>query len=107
MTLRPARPHRTERVTVRLTPEERRVLEQRSAACELTVSTYMRRVALGAVPRQSAGTAGRATLYHLGRVGNNLNQLAHKANSTGRLTAERALLAALGELRALMREISS
>lgn len=106
MNLHPPPPRRDERVTVRLTAEERRLLERRAGDCGRTVSTFMRQAALGAVPRRSAGAAGRATLYHLGRIGNNLNQLAHKANATGRLTTERALLAALAELRALMREIS-
>lgn len=100
------RPHRLERITMRLTGQERQVLERRAADCSRTVSAYVREVALGSVPRRSAGAAGRETRYHLGRIGNNLNQLAHLANSSQRLRAERELLGALGELRAILGEIA-
>jgi hypothetical protein len=106
LNLNPPPPRRDERVTVRLTAEERRLLERRAGDCGRTVSTFMREAALGSVPRRSAGAAGRETRYHLGRIGNNLNQLAHKANSTGRLTAERELLATVAELRRILEEIS-
>ena len=106
MNRKPRRSHRLERVTVRLTADERRTLEERAAACDRSLSVFMREASLGAVPRRSAGAAGRETRYHLGRIGNNLNQLAHLANSSRRLRAERELLGALAELRAILKEIA-
>ena len=97
---------RGERVTVRLTVEERRVLEARARECGRTVSAYLRETALGAVPRRSAGVAGRKTRYQLARIGNNLNQLAHRANATRQVEAVEALLATLAKLDPLLDQLA-
>jgi len=46
-------------------------------------------------------------IRHLARIGNNLNQLAYVANATGRLPVERALDAALDELRAILLRVTA
>ena len=102
----PQRPHRVERVTVRLTGEERRLLERRAGECGRTVSAYLRETALGAVPRRSAGAAGRETRWHLARIGNNLNQLAYRANASGRVDAVETLRAVLAKLHPLLDELT-
>ncbi len=85
------RSHRTQRVTVRFTPEEIRVTSERAHECGRPVSTYMREVSLGSVPRARPHRIEKAAVYELGRIGNNLNQLAHIANTTGRLDDARRL----------------
>lgn len=97
---------RTERLEVRLSPEERQTLGARAQQCGKPVSTFVREVALGSVPRARPGQVDEKAVYHLGRIGNNLNQLARAANATGRLPDERRLKAALDELVAALRRLA-
>ena len=62
----------TEIVSVRLSPEERDSVRERAAICGKPISTYMREVALGSVPRVRRGHLERKTIYHLSRIGSNL-----------------------------------
>ena len=73
--------HRTCLLTVRLRPAELAALRERARECGLPPSRYVREVALGAVPRPRALAANQQALYHLARIGNNLNQLAKLNNS--------------------------
>ena len=88
----------TEIVSVRLSPEERDSVRERAAICGKPISTYMREVALGSVPRVRRGHLERKTIYHLSRIGSNLNQIARTANATGRLGDARKIEAAIEEL---------
>ncbi len=89
---------RTEVLRVRLAPEEREVIRARAEQCRKPVSTFVREVALGSVPRARPRRLEEKAVYHLGRIGNNLNQIARTANATGRLDEARQLDEALAEL---------
>ena len=97
---------RTEALLVRLAPGERRTIRDRAHLCGKGVSTYMREVALGAVPRARPRRLEQKTVYHLSRIGNNLNQLAYIANATGRLTDSRLIAQVLEELTTAIRRLA-
>ena len=102
-----ARPSlRSEALLVRLSPEEHRTIRDRADECGKPTSTYMREVALGAVPRAKPRRLEQEAVYQLGRIGNNLNQLAYVANATGRLAAENHLREVLAELLDAVRRIA-
>lgn len=97
---------RTEALLVRLAPEERRAIRERAHLCGKGASTYMREVALGSVPRARPQRLEQKAVYHLSRIGNNLNQLAHAANATGRLAESRRIMRALEELTEAIRRLA-
>lgn len=94
---------RTTHLTIRLTPDERRAIDDAAERAGLTAGSYARGVVLGApAPRQvRRPPVERAELARLlgeiGHVGANLNQLAHTAN-TGVDTDRGALLVVLKSL---------
>jgi uncharacterized protein (DUF1778 family) len=51
---------KSERIVVRLTPEDRALLERAAAADELELSTWVRRIALQTARRWAADVAARA-----------------------------------------------
>jgi hypothetical protein len=106
---------RTGHITIRLSPEEREALDAASERAGLMNGSYVRQVLFGAaMPRQvrrppiEKKELGRL-LGELGRVGNNLNQIAHATNAglpviradlakalEGLATVRDAILSALG-----------
>ena len=90
-------------VCVRLSEPERHALGEAAEAAGLTLSGYVRRVLLDApalrkARRPPVEKAELARLVaHIGKVGSNLNQLAHVANA-GYAVDGVALAAELGEL---------
>ena len=86
---------RGDTITVRVTPDERAVIDEHSMRRGLTVGAYMRAVALGDPgPRAKRripvdAKLLRRLLGEVGRVGNNLNQIAHVLNADGEETPER------------------
>lgn len=97
---------RTELLRVRLSAEERRTIRARAEECGKPTSTFVRELALGSVPRARPGRVEEKLIYHLGRIGNNLNQLARRANATGRLPERRSLDTVLEELLGALRRIA-
>ncbi len=89
---------KTEIVSVRMSPDELRAVGQRAHDCGKCLSTYMRIVALGSIPRARPRRIEQEAVYQLGKIGNNLNQLAKVANATGQIRRVKALERALGEL---------
>ena len=89
---------RTIRTTVRLSPQEHQALKERATDCGRQISTFMRESALGAIPRQRQPRIEREAVHQLARVGNNLNQLARAANTTGRAELSRRLDEVLQEV---------
>ncbi len=97
------RDHATERRTaflgIQLTPTERSELNAAAARQGARPSAYAREVifrrsaAIVAATRRNPEAAG--LLRELSAIGNNLNQLAHRANTARQIKAETALLAAL------------
>ena len=98
--------NRTELLRVRLSPGERQVIRARAEQCRKPTSTYVREVALGSVPRARPGRLEEKAIYHLGRIGNNLNQLAYVANATGRIDDTRRLHEVLDRLLQTIRHFS-
>lgn len=95
-------------MTLYVNPCELTQLQAKAEEARLPLSTFLRRAALG--HRISSVPAGSAQRWaDLGRLGNNINQLARKANA-GELLAleEDALLlqALLNEIHALRNEIA-
>ncbi len=58
----------------------------------------MRIVALGSIPRARPRRIEEKAVYQLGKIGNNLNQLAKVANATGQIRQVQSLEQALKEL---------
>ncbi|MFZ4859916.1 MAG: plasmid mobilization protein [Desulfuromonadaceae bacterium] len=93
-------------IRARLTVPERERLEAGADAAGLTLSAYVRRVVLAAPvgrrgkrPPEAKAELARL-LAQIGKIGSNLNQLAHAANAGAGVDG--ALLAAeLGELEAV------
>jgi hypothetical protein len=98
--------HRTERITVRLRPDERATLEQRARECGVPPSTFLRESALAAVPRARPGAIARETVHQLARVGNNLNQLARHSNAARRLRLAGRIERALARLEEILERLS-
>jgi hypothetical protein len=89
---------KTEIVSVRISPDELRAVAQRADDCGKCLSTYMRIVALGSIPRARPRRIEEKAVYELGKIGNNLNQLAKVANSTGQVRQVQRLEQALEKL---------
>jgi hypothetical protein len=95
-------------IAVRCTAQERAKIDENAAQAGLSVGAYLRSLALG-----SPGPRARRRppierkelarfLGHLGKVGSNVNQIAHAYNSRGRtpgLDDLTAIRMAVGELR--------
>jgi hypothetical protein len=96
---------------VRVSDEERAALEERAVAVGVTVASLLVDSALerplpaarAAVGAEEFVAVDRAVgllddlIAELGRIGNNINQLAHVANISGDVTTERRLRDALAE----------
>ncbi len=99
---------RTAHLTIRLTPDERAVIDNNADRAGLTSGSYARQVLLGApAPRQVRRPPVERKevvrlLGQLGYVGNNLNQIARAINS-GEEGDQQALVQGLGDLH-LMRD---
>jgi hypothetical protein len=61
---------------------------------------------LGTIPRARPRRVEEKAIYHLGRIGNNLNQLAFVANATGRLGDTRHLHEVLNQILRAIRHLS-
>ncbi len=92
--------HRQPR-TVRFHDHEWQQLLERARACGLQRGRYVRETALGAVPR---GLGDKQLLHQLARLGNNLNQLAKRANE-GQVLPLSQILECLQEVHAAARRI--
>ncbi len=99
-------PKQTVVVSVRLSTEERELLSERAVICGKPISTFIREVSLGSVPKARPGHLERKAIYHLSRIGNNLNQLARTANATGQLEDARRIEAALEEVTRAIERLS-
>ncbi|MGB5162943.1 MAG: plasmid mobilization relaxosome protein MobC [Thermoanaerobaculia bacterium] len=88
---------------VRFAPEEWDKIRARAAEVRLPPSTYVRQTSLG---YRLSGRINARAIYELGRIGNNLNQLARLANTTGRLEHSQQLEAVLDELLDAIRRLA-
>ena len=87
----------------RFTPAEAAYVETQAAAAGLTLSDYLRTLALTEQVKPRKSKLEASFLVELNRIGVNLNQIAHAAN-TGR-TTEHILRAAIGDLGKIMKRL--
>ena len=102
-------PHRTRSIGVKLTPEERAELESAAAAQGAPVSAYVRELCLRRSPVVVAATKrnpdAKALLYELSAIGNNLNQIARRANIHGEVREPDELDVAITALKAAIAKV--
>ena len=89
---------------VRFTPSEFELVRFRARSCRRTMARYVRETTLGSVPHVRPNHEIESVLYHLSRIGNNVNQL--EENATDRFPTEQRLNAVLEELRALIGQLA-
>lgn len=77
----------------------------RARECRMPPARYVREVSLGVVPKARRNRVEDRIIVELGRIGNNLNQLARLAHSRGHLLTRDELSATLEELLAVVRRI--
>ena len=94
---------RTATVTLQLTPTERATLDERAEAAGVPMSDYARAALFGYRVQIKDPVKDRA-LFELSAIGNNLNQLAHRANATGEIDTEE-LTRALGLWRGVVERL--
>lgn len=73
---------RNRQLIIRVTDDEKQRIRERAG--KMRVATFMRTAALDSIPPRIP-EINRAALYELHKIGSNLNQLAHHANSSGSL----------------------
>lgn len=77
--------NRTVDLHIRLTKEEASELKRKAKMCRITQSALIRILLNGYEPRQAPDERFYEAMRQLSAIGNNLNQLARKANSLGLL----------------------
>jgi hypothetical protein len=98
---------KTSFISVRCTAEERATIDDAARTAGLSIGAYLRTLALGkagprAVRRPPIERKELARLLgHLGKVGSNINQLAHAFNQRGRVPGSTAL----NDIRAYVKEM--
>lgn len=70
-------------ISIRLSPTDIERLGELAEKTNLTKSDYVRKLINGYVPRESPPVAYIKMMNELSAIGNNLNQIAYIANSTG------------------------
>ncbi len=76
--------NKTELIRVRVTPEElHRIRAKMQELGIRNMSAYLRKMALDGICVQMDLSEIREMTYQIGRLGNNLNQIAKHANETG------------------------
>jgi len=89
---------------IRFSADQWARIEVRASECGLSPSTYVRRASLGAIPRARRSVKAKDVAYHLAKIGININQLAHRANS-GLPVSQSELSEALQRLHRILDEI--
>lgn len=79
----PSDTKRDQQITVCLTKLEKLALKRRADKAGLNLSDYGRQMVLTGKAQARLTTEENATLNQVAKLGNNLNQIAHKANADG------------------------
>ena len=83
-------------IPIRVTSEERSLLKEAARAVNVSLSEFIRRLALKKrMPPVGVGKVNRETYSELCRIGNNLNQLVRAVNEGRALGVDLNLLAGL------------
>lgn len=90
---------------IRYLESEWALIAARARECRRPPARYVREVSLGVVPRARRNRFEEGVIVELGRIGNNLDQLARLADSTGRLATRDELRAAIEEVLVLVRSL--
>ena len=93
---------RPQKRLIRFTDEELALLRERARATSRPLARYVRETALGVVPQAPRDIVDAALLRQLGRVGNDLNQLAREARAVRALPAEARIEATLVALNTIL-----
>lgn len=91
-------PHRTARISLRLTPEERELLEERAGRAGLRLGPFVLAAALARPLPRPIPQLDREVAANLGRIGGLLNQAVHAINAGLPPLAPKGLLADLREV---------
>ncbi|MFD2574662.1 plasmid mobilization relaxosome protein MobC [Spirosoma soli] len=79
----PSQTKRDQQMTVCLTKLEKLAIQRRAQKAGLNLSDYGRQMVLTGKAQVRLSAEENATLNQVAKLGNNLNQLAHKANADG------------------------
>ena len=77
----------------------------RARECRKPPARYVREVSLGVIPRARRNRIEEGIIHQLGRIGNNLNQIARLAHAAGHLPTADQLRSTLEEILALVRRV--
>lgn len=91
---RPRAAHRTDRLLLRVSPDEKAVIARNAADLGLGLSAFLRAAGMGQRVSARRPAANDEAIRQLAMIGNNINQIARKAN-TGSPVDSKALDAAL------------
>jgi hypothetical protein len=80
---------RNHKLQVWLNDHETYQLKRKSESCKMTCSTFIRFIINGYEPREAPPVDYYKVMAELRVIGNNLNQIAHRANATDVIDAER------------------
>lgn len=80
--------YRTKKITVRLTDKEYAKLREMSETSGLKMEPVIRKLLVGYEIRPRPNATSIKLIKELSAVGNNLNQIAHLANATGKITED-------------------
>lgn len=100
----PTSPKRTDRILLRVTPDEKAAITQNAADAGVGVSRFLRAVGVGQKLAARRPSANDAAIRQLALIGNNVNQIAKRVNAGSPVdptlldTALRELLAAIRQL---------
>jgi len=97
---------RESQINIRLNPRELRHLDTMAKRSQLTRSAYVRLLVNGFRPKEAPPQDYYAMMREIHALGNNLNQLAHRANCTGEMDATN-IEVALAELRQAIKDITT
>ena len=90
---------------IRYRESEWDLIVARARECRKPPAAYVREASLGVIPKARRYHMEDRIIVGLGRIGNNLNQLARIAHATGHLPTRDKLHSALEEILALIRRI--
>ena len=90
---------------IRYRDSEWDLIVARARECRKPPARYVREVSLGVIPRARRNRIEEGIIHQLGRIGNNLNQIARLTHAAGHLPPADQLRSTLEEILALVRRI--